>query len=80
MASQQPELPKASGLFKTPDGKTIEIRDVWAHNLEAEMEHIREILDKYPYVAMVSEWTLDELWMNNLMVVLMIMLMWCLVW
>jgi len=27
---------EASGLFKTLDGKTIEIRDVWASNLEEE--------------------------------------------
>jgi hypothetical protein len=44
----------ASGLFKCVDGKTIEIRDVWASNLEEEMGNIREILEKYPYVAMVS--------------------------
>jgi hypothetical protein len=43
----------ASGLFKSVDGKTIEIRDVWASNLEEEMGNIREILEKYPYVAMV---------------------------
>ena len=44
----------ASGFFPTPDGKTIEIRDVWAPNLEEEMANIREILEDYPYVAMVS--------------------------
>ena len=44
----------ASGFFDTPDGKTIEIRDVWASNLEEEMANIREILEDYPYVAMVS--------------------------
>lgn len=44
----------ASGLFKSVDGKTIEIRDVWASNLEEEMNNIGEILEKYPYVAMVS--------------------------
>jgi hypothetical protein len=44
----------ASGKFKTVEGKTIEIRDVWASNLEAEMEVIRDLLDKFNYVAMVS--------------------------
>lgn len=47
----------ASGLFKSVDGKTIEIRDVWASNLEEEMGNIREILEKYPYVAMVRNST-----------------------
>lgn len=44
----------ASGVFKTVDGKTIEIRDVWASNLDQEMEIIRELLEKYHYIAMVS--------------------------
>lgn len=29
---------------------------VWASNLEAEMENIREIIEKFPYVAMVSNY------------------------
>jgi hypothetical protein len=30
------------------------IQDVWASNLDAEMAAIRRIIDKFPYVAMVS--------------------------
>ena len=30
------------------------IREVWAPNLEAEMRNIRDIIEKYPYIAMVS--------------------------
>ena len=48
-----PPIITASGLFTSVDGNTIEIRDVWASNLEEEMEKIREILEKFPYVAMV---------------------------
>ena len=53
VSSQQPV--SASGVFKTLDGKTVEIRDVWASNLEKEMENIRELLDgKFRFVSMVS--------------------------
>lgn len=54
--SQERSIPSnaASGVFSTPDGKTVEIRDVWASNLDEEMEIIRELIEKYHYIAMVS--------------------------
>ena len=36
-------------------GGRVEIREVWAHNLDEEMAVIREVVDKYPYVAMDTE-------------------------
>jgi hypothetical protein len=45
----------ASGIFKTASGKTVEIRDVWASNLDQEMEIIRDLLEKYNYIAMDTE-------------------------
>lgn len=44
--------------FLATNGQTVEIRDVWASNLHEEMEKIREIIEKYPYVAMVRIWKL----------------------
>jgi len=52
--TMQPQSSSGAGMFKTPDGRTVEIRDVWASNLDAEMEIIRELILKYNYVAMVS--------------------------
>ena len=31
------------------------IRDVWADNMAEEFRKIRQLVDKYPFVAMVSE-------------------------
>lgn len=39
----------------THDGQVLEIRNVWAENVEAEMACIREVVEKYPYVAMDTE-------------------------
>jgi len=36
-------------------GQTLEIRNVWAENVEEEMAAIREVIEKYPYVAMDTE-------------------------
>jgi CCR4-NOT transcription complex subunit 7/8 len=44
----------SSTIFFSKDGKQFEIREVWASNLDAEMKNIREVLEKYPYVSMVS--------------------------
>lgn len=44
-----------SGLFTASDGRVVEIRNVWASNLEEEMENIREVLETHPYVGMDTE-------------------------
>jgi hypothetical protein len=53
-SSPPPIHSTASGFFPTLDGRTVEIRDVWASNLEEEMSNIRELIEKYNYVAMVG--------------------------
>jgi len=37
------------------NGETLEIRNVWAENVEEEMYNIRATIEKYPYVAMDTE-------------------------
>jgi len=41
--------------FQDNNGKTLEIRNVWAENVEEEMAVIREIIETHPYVAMDTE-------------------------
>mmetsp|Transcript_3240 Transcript_3240/g.6048 ORF Transcript_3240/g.6048 Transcript_3240/m.6048 type:complete len:348 (+) Transcript_3240:62-1105(+) len=36
-------------------GETLEIRNVWAENVEEEMAKIRELIETHPYVAMDTE-------------------------
>mmetsp|Transcript_73527 Transcript_73527/g.148088 ORF Transcript_73527/g.148088 Transcript_73527/m.148088 type:complete len:309 (-) Transcript_73527:227-1153(-) len=47
---------KGAGAFKSPsNGKMVEIRDVWRDNLDEEMVNIRKVVEKYPFVAMDTE-------------------------
>lgn len=46
---------KALGMFTANDGRSVEIRDVWDYNLEEEMDNIRQIIEDYPYIAMVAK-------------------------
>jgi CCR4-NOT transcription complex subunit 7/8 len=41
--------------FPYGDGSFLEIRNVWAENVEAEMAEIRSVVESYPYVAMDTE-------------------------
>lgn len=43
-----------SGHTKIPSNEECGIRDVWGHNLEEEFRTIRQVVQKYHYVAMVS--------------------------
>ncbi|KAH6781968.1 Polynucleotidyl transferase [Perilla frutescens var. hirtella] len=38
-----------------PKNDAVEIREVWAENVESEFDLIREIVDEFPYVAMDTE-------------------------
>ena len=46
------------------DGKGL-IREVWADNLEIEMERIRKLIVRYPYVSMVRHFTIEKLFLLN---------------
>jgi len=50
-----PKPSKDSGVYPGPDGKPVEIKDVWASTLEREMAAIRDLVEAYPYVAMDTE-------------------------
>ena len=39
----------------TPTGETLRVREVWEDNLEHEMKIVRDCIEKYPFVAMDTE-------------------------
>lgn len=45
-------IPRHTFTYK---GETLEIRNVWAENVEEEMAKIRELIETHPYVAMDTE-------------------------
>ncbi|KAI2092752.1 CCR4-NOT core DEDD RNase subunit [Ophidiomyces ophidiicola] len=61
MQQQQQTQPQAGHLVHdgrmVMDGKTdkARIRDVWKHNLAQEMEALRALIEKYPYISMDTE-------------------------
>lgn len=52
-ANVQQHLQDGIGM-STFGAKMTRTRDVWQHNLEAEMATIRDLIDRFPYVSMVS--------------------------
>jgi len=57
-AQSQNGKPSAGAVKKKPSKKKDaenRIVDVWAHNLQEEMQKIMEIVDDYPYIAMDTE-------------------------
>lgn len=54
VSAQIPAGKKADEHFSDALGATVEIRNVWADNLEDEMENIMRVIQEYPFVAMVS--------------------------
>ena len=48
---KEPTYAKSGGgIYPGPDGKMVEIKDVWASTLDAEMAVIRELVESYPRV------------------------------
>jgi len=41
-------------LINMPASESKYIREVWSENLEEEMSTLRDLVERYPYLAMVS--------------------------
>jgi CCR4-NOT transcription complex subunit 7/8 len=54
-ATENPNSNAVSKYTFTYNEQVLEIRNVWAENVEEEMAIIREVIEKYPYVAMDTE-------------------------
>lgn len=44
-----------SRIYQTKDGRHVEIRDVWADNLDEEMGHVRKLVEQHHYIGMDTE-------------------------
>ena len=57
-------------MFEKEDTDTPSIKNVWFDNFELELPVISELLEKYPYVAMVSYFVSLLLhWRNSLILI-----------
>mmetsp|Transcript_17558 Transcript_17558/g.39692 ORF Transcript_17558/g.39692 Transcript_17558/m.39692 type:complete len:160 (+) Transcript_17558:850-1329(+) len=59
-SGKPPNLEKNSQFYdfhsnSSSENETVEIRNVWAENVDEEMENIRELIETHPYVAMDTE-------------------------
>lgn len=53
-AQLQSRDPMRRGSGTTKSQQKNRIREVWAHNLTEEMQTLRELVEKYPYISMVG--------------------------